>query len=84
MSEMQRLEAVERNQDKLFDRVRLVELAQSKTDQKLDHIKDTLVSLVCKVDSLKDKPSKRWDIVVATMITVVITVVVTTVVNKVI
>ena len=65
MSELQRIEQLERNQDKLFDRIRLLELSQSKTDQKLDHISCTLNNLVTKIESIMMKPANRWEKIIA-------------------
>lgn len=56
----------------IYDRLRTVESKQAVNETKLDTITDKLDGLDGKMDTLLSKPGKRWEAVVAAVISAVV------------
>jgi chromosome segregation ATPase len=84
-----RLSTLEINQKEIFSRLNNIELTNGIVSEKLDNIKETqkdlkigMKDLQDSIKELTDKPSKRWDLIVTTIITVAITAVVAFFIGK--
>lgn len=58
----------QKTHSEIYDRLRTVEAKQAVNETKLDTITDKLDSLDGKMDTLLSKPGKRWEAVVAAVI----------------
>lgn len=62
----------QKTHSEIYDRLRKVESDQAVSRTKLDTITDKLDSLDGKMDTLLSKPGKRWEAVVAAVISAVV------------
>ena len=62
----------QKTRSEIYDRLRKVESDQAVSRTKLDTITDKLDSLDGKMDTLLSKPGKRWEAVVAAVISAVV------------
>ena len=56
----------------MYDRIRQLEIANAKTDTQYGQIMETLGTLKAEISTLKEKPARRWESVVASVITGVV------------
>ena len=56
----------------MYDRIRQLEIANAKTDTQYGQIMETLGALKVEISALKEKPARRWESVVASVITGVV------------
>lgn len=66
---LNRMTALEKNNEKLSNRITEIEKDKSLEKYQFEQIMKTLEELKEDVNELKDKPSKRWDIVITAIIT---------------
>lgn len=62
----------QKTHSEIYDRLRKVESDQAVSRTKLDTITDKLDSLDGKIDTLLSKPGKRWEAVIAAVISAVV------------
>ena len=62
----------QKTHSEIYDRLRTVEAKQAVNETKLDTITDKLDSLDGKMDTLLSKPGKRWEAVIAAVISAVV------------
>lgn len=62
-------EARSKSHAEFYDRIRKLESAQAVNETKLDTIVEKLDSISVDLTTIKEKPSKRWDTVIAAIIT---------------
>lgn len=62
----------QKTRSEIYDRLRKVESDQAVSRTKLDTITDKLDSLDGKMDTLLSKPGKRWEAVIAAVISAVV------------
>lgn len=56
----------------MYDRLRKLEIDQAETKTQYGHIMETLVSIKSDVAELKSKPGKRWESIVAALISALV------------
>lgn len=56
----------------IYDRLRKLEIDQAETKTQYGHIMETLVSIKSDVAELKSKPGKRWESIVAALISALV------------
>ena len=56
----------------MYDWIRQLEIANAKTDTQYGKIMETLGALKVEISALKEKPARRWESVVASVITGVV------------
>lgn len=59
----------------MYDRIRQLEIANAKTDTQYGQIMETLGTLKAEISALKEKPARRWEIVITAIITGVVSIV---------
>ena len=58
----------------MYDRIRQLEIANAKTDTQYGQIMETLGTLKAEISTLKEKPARRWEIVITAIITGVVSI----------
>ena len=67
-----RIKQCENNIKELYGRITAAEITSGRFEEKLNNIKITLDTLVAKVNEIADKPGKRWESVIGTVIAAIV------------